>query len=258
MSAFNDLVPGQYVQADSPLHRLDPRLKLAGALLLIVAVFSGAHLLRLFLLGSIALLLAALSGVAPGRWWRGIRALRWLFLFSILLHLLFSPGRTLWGIEWLSYDGLLRGVIVCTQMGLAVFFSSVLTFTTRAEEIAAAFSRLCSPLARLRIPVEEGGRLVLLILHFIPILREEAASTVPAASHGAAQARSIRERIRTFIEALPPLILRLVERADELAHACARGERIPGEDVVLPPLRTAGVLFVAAVGPLVFILILLP
>jgi energy-coupling factor transport system permease protein len=259
MSVLNDLTLGQYIDGDSPLHRLDPRLKLAGTVFFIIAVFSGTHAIRLLLLGTLALVLAAVSGVGGRRWWRGIRALRWLFFFSILLHLLLSPGRTLLGVESLSYDGLLRGVVVCCQMGLAVVFSSLLTFTTPPEKIAAAFSRLCSPLSRFGVPVEEGAKLVLLILHFIPVLREEASAAIASArSRSAGVTRRLHARVEILKEALPPLILRLVERADELAHACARGEKIPGEGIVLPPLRTAGTLSMAAIGAFTFFLIFLP
>jgi energy-coupling factor transport system permease protein len=259
MSVLNDLTLGQYIDGDSPLHRLDPRLKLAGTVFFIIAVFSGTHAIRLLLLGTLALVLAAVSGVGGRRWWRGIRALRWLFLFSILLHLFFSPGRTLWGVEWISYDGLIRGGVVSCQLGLAVVFSSLLTFTTAPERIAAAFSRLCSPLSRLGVPIEEGARLVLLILYFIPVLREEAATAIDAArSRSAVVTSRLHARIRILKEAIPPLILRLVERADELAHACARGEKIPGEGVILPPLRAAGLLSMAAIGVFSFILIFLP
>ncbi len=257
MSVLNDLTLGQYLQGRSPLHRLDPRLKLAGTLLLIVAVFSGAHPLRLLVLGATALVLAALSGVPPRRWWRGLRALRYLFLFTVVLHLFFSPGRTLLGVEWLSHDGLLRGLAASFQLALALFFSSLLTFTTRSEEIAAAFHRLCSPLSRLKVPVEEGSRLALLILHFIPILREEAATVVPARREGGDEA-TLGGRIGALKTTIPPLVLRLVDRADALAHACARGEKIPGEQIALPPLRAAGLLSMAGLGAFALLIILLP
>ena len=108
MALIDDITLGRFVPGDSILHRLDPRLKLGGLPVLVIAAFA-AHTagqrLALFLLAGTLILLAG------GHWrffLRGLWALRWLFLCTVLLHLLFSPGRTLFGSVWLSLDGLLR------------------------------------------------------------------------------------------------------------------------------------------------------
>ncbi len=50
MPFFDDLTLGRYHAAESRLHRLDPRLKLIGLPLLIIASFAGTTPLRLLLL----------------------------------------------------------------------------------------------------------------------------------------------------------------------------------------------------------------
>ena len=49
-------------------------------------------------------------------------------LFTLMLHLLFSPGRTLFGTCWLSYDGLLTGLRVAMELLLALFFAVAASF----------------------------------------------------------------------------------------------------------------------------------
>jgi energy-coupling factor transport system permease protein len=235
MALIDDITLGRFVPGDSLLHRLDPRLKLAGLPILVIAAFA-AHTAGQRL--ALVLLAATLILLAGGHWrffLRGLWALRWLFLCTVLLHLLFSPGRTLFGSVWLSHDGLLRGLQVCEQLALAVLFSSLLTLSTSPPELAAALSSLLLPLARFGLPARELSLLLLLVLHFIPILREEAlAQLALSRSAGANPARGrLLERGQAVGRMVAPLLLRLVDRADRLALAVAAGRPVVAE---LPPL----------------------
>ncbi|MEJ2200637.1 MAG: energy-coupling factor transporter transmembrane protein EcfT, partial [Desulfuromonadaceae bacterium] len=180
MGLLDDITLGRFVAGDSFMHRLDARVKLCGLPLFIVATFAAPAPLRLLGLAACALLMLISSGISWRIWWRGIRIFRWLFLFTLLLHLFLTPGRTLFGLEWLSYDGLLRGIMVCAQLFLAIIFSSLLTLTSSVEHLAAAVASLLSPLRRFRLPVEEMSWLLQLVLQFIPVLREEGAAQVEA------------------------------------------------------------------------------
>jgi len=254
MALIDDITLGRFVPGDSLLHRLDPRIKLFGLPLLVIAAFAApAAGQRL----ALALLAAGLILLGGGHWrffGRGLWLLRWLFLFTLLLHLLLSPGRTLLGSAWLSLDGLLRGLQVCEQLALAVLFSSLLTLTTSPPQLAAAVAAVLRPLGRLGFPARESAMLLLLVLHFIPLLREEALAELGAGGAAAADARRpgllargrVLARGRAVGRMLAPLLLRLVERADRLAHAAASGEEVIAEPPPLPPLRRAGPLDAAA------------
>ncbi len=250
MGFFDDITLGRWVPGNSPLHHLDPRLKLIGLPLVVIAVFAGTGFSPLAPLAVLAFVLIAISGISWQIWWRGLWILRWLLLFSLLLHLFFSPGRTLFGLTWLSQDGLLRGTLVCCQLTLAVVFSSMLTLTTSPESLVAAFSALAAPLKRVGFPVREGAMLLLLILHFIPILREEALAVVAEGrrqgldlSNGSLVARG-----RNLRNILAPLVLRLADRADLLALRMAAGDEPPGADARLKPLGSMGKGEVAVIG----------
>jgi energy-coupling factor transport system permease protein len=239
MALIDDITLGRFVPGDSLLHRLDPRLKLAGLPILVIAAFA-AHTAGQRL--ALVLLAATLILLAGGHWrffLRGVWALRWLFLCTVLLHLLFSPGRTLFGSVWLSHDGLLRGLQVCEQLALAVLFSSLLTLSTSPPELAAALSSLLLPFARFGLPARELSLLLLLVLHFIPILREEAlAQLALSRSAGTNPARGrLLERGQAVGKMVAPLLLRLVDRADRLARAVAAGRPVVEELPPLPPYR---------------------
>lgn len=258
MSLLDDITLGRYVPGDSLLHRLDARIKLCGLPLFILAAFAAPGSARLAGLALCALALLLLAGIPFRVWWRGIRPFLWLFLCTLLLHLLLTPGRTLFGVEWLSYDGLLRGIQVSIQLLLAILFSSLLTLTSSVEALAAAIASLLTPLRRFRVPVDELTWLLQLVLHFIPLLREEGAVQVEALSRsGEDPARGgLLQRGRLVGRMLAPLMLGLVDRADTLAHELVAGRQSLADaaDVVLPRLPRRD-LWMAAVGILVLALL---
>jgi energy-coupling factor transport system permease protein len=224
---LDDLMLGRYVSGDSPLHRLDARLKLCVLPLFAVASFATAVPARLAALVFCFITFFLLSGLPWRLALRSLRSLRWLLLFTLLLHLFLTPGRTLFGFEFLSYDGLLRGLTVSVQLLLAMAFSSLLTLTTSVEALAAAVAALLLPLRRLGLPVTEPIRLGQLVLRFIPLLREETALQVAAfRARGEELGQgSLTARGRLAARMLAPLILGLVDRADALARtSVAAGE----------------------------------
>ena len=241
MAFLDDLALGRYEPADSLLHRLDPRVKFALLPALVVASFAAASPGRLGGLAALVLLLLCLSRLRPLLWCRGVWALRWLLLFTLAMHLAFSPGRALWGTAWLSLGGLFSGTRVCCQLVLAVLFSSLLTLPTPPQQLAAAFGWFLAPLGRLRFPVEETTALLLLVLHFIPVLQEEG--TRVAAEFYEKETGRWFARARLLMRMVAPMVSSLADRADSLALALARGD----EDVTaltrpepFPPLGVVG------------------
>ena len=260
MSLIDDITLGRFYPRDSVLHRLDPRVKLAILPLFVIASFSGTEFSRQLLLGFAAVLLFSFAKISFNVWWRGIWIFRWLFLFTLLLHLLLSPGRTLLGLTWLSRDGLLQGVLVCLQLTLAVTFSSLITLTTPPSHIAAAILSFLSPLSRIGVPAGKISFLFRLVLEFIPILREEGKDLILECGYIKSRDDSIFQAVQKKIQVLrritPLLLHRLVERADKMALAYAKGEVANEPEEPLKPLAenrnnymalTFGLLFLALV-----------
>lgn len=79
---------------------------------------------------------------------RRMLAWRWLLLGAPALHLVQGSGRTLMGVSFLSFEGLLKGVIVSWQFALAVACSSLFCWTTSVPALFGAFRRLAGPLHR--------------------------------------------------------------------------------------------------------------
>lgn len=254
---LGDISLGRYLQVDSFLHRCDPRLKLVGLPLLMIAALAAGGWLRLLLLSGLWLLLAGVARTPRRIWWKTARALRFLLLFTLLLHLLLTPGRTLVGTSWLSLDGLQVGLLTCWKLLLALFFASLLTLTTRPEEVAAALARLLAPLERIGLPAAAIGEFVQLVLYFVPILQEEVRKVADSHRPDAKVKRNLWQRCKAVGVLVEPLVLRLVDRADQLAHQVAAGQPVL-EPLQLPAFRAGtGNLVLAAtwlvIGGLLFL-----
>lgn len=219
------------------LHRADPRLKLLVCGALVILVFATALASRVAVIAAGTIMLCLLARCGP-RWLaQTLWPWRWLLCFTLLLHLLLSPGHTLFGVGWLSRDGLLRGLLVCAQVGVAALAAALLNVTTPAGETARACGWLLSPLARFGLPVRHWEEMVALVLRFFPVMREELRETATAG------VGSWYQRVVSWEERLLPLFDRLVSRADHLASRI-----VAGEEEILPAEKMAHIKLLASVN----------
>ncbi len=231
--------PSQFQEGNSPLHQLDPRLKLVVCLLLVMATFAATGWGR-FLVSA----LAAAALIQSGHAWnrrllRSIIRFRWFFLVSLLLHLLLSPGHTLFGLAWLSRDGLLTGLLVCGQMVVAISTATLLAQTTSPEHLARTCGWFLTPLGLLGCRVHEWEEILLLSLNFLPVLHEEVIASAPA--RGATSSRGvapegIRFRVSQWNQHLTDALERLVLRADAMASEIVKGDIALAASASLGPL----------------------
>lgn len=224
---------GLYQPGQSLLHNLDPRLKVLACLLMVSLVFAADWEQLVVLAVIIALGLCTVSAAA-GPVWRACWMLRWFMLFTLLMHLLFTPGRTLWGLSWLSFDGLLMGGQVCTQMLLAITLSALLAITTSADVLTRTFGWFVQPLQWLGFRTGEWQKILLLAMDFIPVVRSEIDAS--KASDGADAAGSRAGRWTLWTERLHGFLLRLVDRGDTIAHRMAAEEETLSLPIRLAPL----------------------
>lgn len=213
-----------------PWARIDPRIKVLLCFGLVALTFGADRWPALVLLGAVVggLLLSArlpLATVARS-WW----SLRWLLLFTILLHLLFSPGQVLFGSRWLSYDGLLRGLFVAGQISLALLAALLLSLTLSPDRLAAVCGWFLAPLKFFRLPVQAWQTQILLVVKFIPRIRGAALFEPVAGEETAGMRRG--GRIGRFAERLIRIFDRLIDEAEVLARRIVKGEEVLTLDVL--------------------------
>lgn len=226
---------GLYRPGLSLLHRLDPRIKVLASLTFVMLTFSAQAWLPLtVLLGATGLALWPVAQQAT-MIVRLCLKLRWLLLLTFLMHLLFSPGRTLWGLSWLSFDGFLTGSFVCLQILLAIIIASLTAMTTPSESLAGTFGWLTRPLQSLGCATDEWQRIFQLTLGFIPVVHEELNAATGSKASPSDRLPVGTKRWSRWLLIMQELIERLLKRGDQAAHELAAGQGA-GRLSQLPPL----------------------
>lgn len=230
MKFLQDITLGQYMPGDSFLHRLDPRTKFISLLLLMITTFLIKTFLALALLSAIFFLALILSRLSWSYVFRGVRSFIWLFLFSAAVHLFFTPGPSLpffpIGFIDITWTGAEKGIMVASQLFLAILLSSLMTLTTSPLQLSHGLEKLIYPLKRFHVPVEDFSMMTMLAIKFIPILLGEANRIIKAQSARGVDFESgnFFRRAKNMVPILTPLFHSVFKRADDLAIALlARG-----------------------------------
>ena len=226
---------GQYYPAQSPLHKLDPRIKLILAMLYIVAAFLCKNLLGFAVLAATALLLILISRVPLKTVLRSLRVIVFVLLFTVMINLFMTkdpdaaPLVSLWIFEVYT-KGLYSALFIAIRIFCMIIGTSMLlTYTTTPIALTDALERLLSPLRLLKLPVHEFSMMMSIALRFIPTIMEEAEKIMAAQkARGAGFTEgNMIKRIKSLIPILIPLFASVFRRAFELATAmtcrCYRG-----------------------------------
>ena len=222
---------GQFYPAASPLHALDPRVKILATAVLVVGLFLIDSLAGFLITAATVVSLVAASRVPPGAFLSLLRPVAFVVALTVLFQVFFSrEGRTLfeWGFLEVHSGGLWMGLFLALRILLLVSLAGLLTATTAPVALADGIEDLFSPLRRLRFPAHEVAMMMTIALRFIPTLHEEAQKIIKAqAARGAnfSDGGPIR-RVRAMLPVLVPLTVGAFHRADELAEAMeSRGYR---------------------------------
>jgi len=238
----NLLLPGMYLAADSALHRLDPRVKMGAALLLMVIPFVAQSLGSILLLLAFVAAVALLSTAPLVALLRTLRTVFWLGCFMFFFYLFTTPGRTmivLGGIA-VTWEGLLAGAVQIYRLCLLVTVAALLTFTTSPSQLTQGLEAMLGPLEWVGLPVRELTLVLTIALRFVPTLFEEVDKITRAQQARGADLRSGGpwRRTQSWVSVFVPIFVSAFRRAEELATAMeARGFRGPHHRTRLRQLR---------------------
>ncbi|MEO5290869.1 energy-coupling factor transporter transmembrane component T family protein [Limosilactobacillus allomucosae] len=223
------VILGAYVPGSSWLHHLDPRVKLFSCFWYVVIVFLASNWLGYLWLFIVLGTLIALSRLPLKLYWRGIKPLFWIILFTVAIQLLFSSGgHVYWQWGWLAITsgGFYQSAIILARFILIITISTVLTATTPTLQLAAAMEAFMKPLRYLRVPVNQIAVMLMIVLRFIPTIMDETTKVMNAQKSRGVNfdEGSLIERARRLEPLLIPLFVGSFKRAEELATAMeARG-----------------------------------
>ena len=228
---LRDITLGQYYQTESVIHRLDPRVKLAGTLLFIISLFFFRNFIGYLVA---ALFLAVVIGLShvPFRFMvKGMRAVVFLLLITVVFNLFLTPGEALVSIWKLTItkEGLATAVTMAVRLTMLIIGSPIMTLTTTPNNLTDGLEKGLRPLKLFKVPVHEVAMMMSIALRFIPILLEETDKIMKAQIARGADFESgnLIRRAKALVPLLVPLFISAFRRANDLAMAmearCYRG-----------------------------------
>lgn len=238
---IRDITIGQFYPAQSPLHRLDPRVKLLATLLYVTLLFLVRDPLWFIPIAATVLALYRAAKVPLRFLARGLRGILFLLLVTFFFRATMTPGQELAGF-WIfsvTREGLMKAALMTSRIGLMICGAALLSYTTTPRALADGLEVGLGFLERVKIPVHAMAVITMIAFRFIPVLMEEVNHLMDAqASRGAEFHRcSLWKKCRNVVFLLLPLFFSVLRRSADLAMAMeARGYREGAETTRMHPL----------------------
>lgn len=220
---IRDITIGQYYPAASPIHKLDPRVKLAGTLVFLISLFLTESLIGYVLATIFLASVIKLSKVPLKFILRGLKAIFIILAFSVAFNLFLTSGEVLvkFWIFKITKEGVILAAMMAVRLMYLIIGSSIMTLTTTPNDLTDGLEKALSPLKKIKVPVHEIAMMMSIALRFIPILMEETDKIMKAQMARGADFESgnIIKRAKSLVPILVPLFISAFRRADDLAMA---------------------------------------
>ena len=221
---IRDITIGQYYPADSPLHKVDARVKIIITLLYIVSLF----IIKSFV--GYAIVIASLAIVikmskVPFKFMvKGLKALVFIIVFTAVINLLTTKGDTPLVSVWrftVTLEGVYFAIKMCLRIMLLIIGSSLLTLTTTPIKLTDGIESLLKPFAKIGVPAHDIAMMMTIALRFIPTLLDETDKIIKAQQARGADfdTGNLASKAKALVPILVPLFISAFRRADELAMA---------------------------------------
>ena len=217
---------GQYYSVDSPIHRLDPRIKIVIAILYIVIVFLCSNIVSMALLLLSAFLIIKLSNIPIKIVLKSVRTIVFIIAFTAVINIFWTGGAgdplLNLGFVQIYLEGVINAVFLVVRIFVLIIGSSVLlTYTTTPIALTDGIERLLGPLKKLGLPVHDFAMIMTIALRFIPTLMEEADKIMSAQKARGADFTNgtLLQRAKALIPILIPLFSSSIRHALDLATA---------------------------------------
>lgn len=228
---LRDITLGQYYQADSVIHRLDPRVKLAATVLFIVSLFIVDNFIGYIIAAVFLACMVKISDVPFRYMVKGMKSIVFLLVIAVIFNLFLTPGEAVlsfWKLT-ITKEGIRIAVMMAIRLVFLIIGSSLMTLTTTPNNLTDGMEKMMSPLKIFHVPVHEVAMMMSIALRFIPILLEETDKIMKAQIARGADFESgnLIKKAKAMVPLLVPLFISAFRRANDLAMAmearCYRG-----------------------------------
>ncbi len=228
---FKNLTIGQHYPVESPVHNLDPRVKIIITFIFIFSLFL-INSFTAYLIVVAFLAVAIITSKVPVKFvLKGLKPIFLIITITFIINLLMTPGKIIYEIGFIKIteEGLRQAGFMAIRLTLLIMGTSLLTLTTSPIILTDGIESLLKPFKRFGVPAHELAMMMTIALRFIPTLMEETEKIMKAQKSRGADFESgnIVNRAKNLVPLLVPLFISAFRRADDLAMAmearCYRG-----------------------------------
>ncbi|WP_027122712.1 energy-coupling factor transporter transmembrane protein EcfT [Metamycoplasma spumans] len=254
----NKTIIGKYLNLDTFVHKLDPRLKFMANILLIILFFIADHFITLGILVFSIMVIYAIATKSIKSVFKKLRLPLYIAFFLLIVNMLtvkgaiptesgaFIPissqtnvdsyvyyrGQTIVNtIYWAPFGyeqtfqltkfTIYRTISIFMRIYGVILTTTILTVSTKPVLLTRAINDLLWPLKLFRIPTEIITMIISIALRFIPTLLEESSRIMKAQSSRGVDYKNgnIKDKTKSFIVLIVPLFVSSFTKANDLADA---------------------------------------
>ena len=221
---IRDITIGQYYPADSPLHKMDPRVKLFATVIYVIALFCFKGIVGISLITGFLYFVIKTSKVPFKFMTKGLKAIVVLVIITSVFNLFATPGDIVfwkWGSLQITDKGIINSVLMTIRLVYLILGTSLMTLTTTPNQLTNGLETALAPLNKMNVPVHSIAMMMSIALRFIPILIEETDKIMKAQMARGADFESgnLVQKAKAMVPLLVPLFVSAFRRAEDLAMA---------------------------------------
>ena len=194
---------GQYIYKNTPIHRLDPRIKISLVIFISIFLFLLESFSSFIIASFFIISLVLISKIRVINLLKNLRPFLFFFIFILLMYFLFLR------------EQFNQGIIVVWRFVLLIIIASILTFSTSISQLVYAIEKLFMPLKLIRIHPRDIAVMVSATIRFIPLLSSEADKIKDAQKSRGANLKKAKH----IAGLLNPLLRKTFIKASSLADA---------------------------------------
>lgn len=231
---MGNITLGRYVPLDSPIHKLDPRAKIAALIITLISIFFPAGWIGYAIIFAVVATLVIRSKLSFTFIWKSMKPMLFMLGFLLIINILVIHTGTVWlklGPVTIYSDAVMQTLYIVVRLLLMIMITTLLTATTKPLDMTLGIEDLLKPFEKIGLPAHEIAMLISIALRFIPDLIDETNRIIKAQESRGVDLKEgkIMERIMAILSLIVPLFVSAFQRAEDLANAMeARGYQ-PGE-----------------------------
>ena len=196
----------KYYNTSSDIHKLNPVTKIICVLLFTFIVLLTNNIVFLTSLLIFIFLLMIMSSVPLKLYLKNLKFLMPFIVFIFIINIIFNVD-------------IVNTINSILKLILLVMYASVLTYTTKPNDLTYALNIIFKPLKIFKIPVNELSLSISLAIRFIPNIFIEAEKVLKSQkSRGLSFDGTIKEKCDKLVSVLLPIFLLSFKRADNIAE----------------------------------------